>query len=212
MTPAEVYESYSSRNSSETQYMFVKGQLGYGKVRVRFTEGVYARFMVGFIASVIRFEIEQAAGKVDRSTNEVVSEMNLLEMTNINGVYSYVHIENARQLEVLKQLNADEKLLDETVKDENDRITGHVPTPRHRKPGPKKKAERAKEIAGDSKKKGKPGPKKGYKRGKMNMDGTERKRPGPLPGFKRGKFNKDGSLRKKPGPKPKESGNGIPTT
>jgi len=109
-------------------------------------------------------------------------------------------------------LNADEKLLDETVKDENDRITGHVPTPRHRKPGPKKKAERAKEIAGDSKKKGKPGPKKGYKRGKMNMDGTERKRPGPLPGFKRGKFNKDGSLRKKPGPKPKESGNGIPTT
>ena len=211
MTPAEVYESYASRNSSETQYMFVKSQLGYGKVRVRFTDGVYARFMVGFIASVIRFEIEQAARKVDRSTNEVVNEMNLLEMTNINGVYSYVHIENARQLEVLKQMNADETVLDETVKDENDRITGHVPTPRHRKPGPKKKAERSEKTADTSKIKGKPGPKKGYKRGKLNVDGTERKKPGPQPGFKRGKFNKDGSLRKKPGPKSKENGVSIPS-
>ncbi len=211
MTPAEVYESYASRNSSETQYMFVKSQLGYGKVRVRFTDGVYARFMVGFIASVIRFEIEQAARKVDRSTNEVVNEMNLLEMTNINGVYSYVHIENARQLEVLKQMNADETVLDKTVKDENDRITGHVPTPRHRKPGPKKKAERSEKTADTSKIKGKPGPKKGYKRGKLNVDGTERKKPGPQPGFKRGKFNKDGSLRKKPGPKSKENGVSIPS-
>ena len=204
MSPAEVYESYASRNSSETQYMFVKGQLGYGKVRVRFTSGVYARFMVGFIASVIRFEIEQAARKVDRTTNEVVNEMNLLEMTNMNGVYSYVHIENARQLEILNQLNSDEKVLDETVKDENDRITGHVPTPRHRKPGPKKNARKSGKADGRTKSKGKPGPKKGYKRSSLNVDGSERKRPGPKPGFKRGKFNKDGSIRKKPGPKPKE--------
>ena len=214
MSPAEVYESYASRNSSETQYMFVKGQLGYGKVRVRFTPGVYSRFMVGFIASVIRFEIEQAAKKVDRTTNEVVNEMNLLEMTNLNGVYSYVHIENARQLEVFKLLNADEKILDETVKDENDRITGHVPTPRHRKPGPKKKGDKPKKIADGSKtsEKGKPGPKKGYKRGTVNMNGAERKKPGPKPGFKRGKFNKDGSIRKKPGPKPKEQGSDAALT
>ncbi len=206
MTPAEVYESYASRNSSETQYMFVKGQLGYGKVRVRYTQGVYARFMVGFVASVVRFEIEQAAKKVERTTNEVVNEMNLLEMTNMNGVYSYIHIENARQLEVFKQLNSDMTVLDETVKDENDRITGHVPTPRHRKPGPKKKTndvrKSAKEVMLNGK--GKPGPKKGYKRSNKNADGTERKKPGPQSGFKRGKFNKDGSIRQKPGPKPKE--------
>ena len=206
MTPAEVYESYVSRNASETQYMFVKGQLGYGKVRVRYTPGVYARFMVGFVASIVRFEIEQAAIKVDRSTNEVVNEMNLLEMTNMNGVYSYIHIENARQLEIFKQLNSDKTVLDETVKDENDRITGHVPTPRHRKPGPKKKASKGDKAAKETMPngKGKPGPRKGYKRGTLNADGTERKKPGPQPGFKRGKFNKDGSIRKKPGPKPKE--------
>ena len=209
MTPAEVYESYVSRNSSETQYMFVKGQLGYGKVRVHLTPGVYARFMVGFVASVIRFEMEQAGKKVDRTTNEVVSEMNLLEMTNMNGVYSYIHIENARQLEVFKQLNADETVLDDAVKDENDRITGHVPTPRHRKPGPKKKNQsgQGKKAADGTKsqQKRKPGPAKGYKRGETNADGTPRKKPGPQPGFKRGKFNKDGSIRKKPGPKSKKT-------
>ena len=190
--------------------MFFKGQLGYGKVRIHFTPCVYARFMVGFIASVIRFEIEQAAIKIDRTTNEVVNEMNLLEMTNMNGVYSYIHIENARQTEVFKLLNADEKTLDDTVKDENNRITGHVPTPRHRKPGPKKKAGGSKKkTAGASKKgeKGKPGPKKGYKRDSRNMHGTEKKKPGPKPGFKRGKSNKDGSLRKKPGPKSQNSAN-----
>ena len=187
--------------------MFVKGQLGYGKVRVRYTPGVYARFMVGFVASVIRFEIEQAATKVGRTTNEVVNEMNLLEMTNLNGVYSYIHIENARQLEVLKQLNSDMTVLDDAVKDENDRITGHVPTPRHRKPGPKKKdAKKAEKVADENNTngKGKPGPKKGYKRSALNADGTERKKPGPKPGFKRGRFNKDGSVRQKPGQKPKE--------
>ena len=132
--------------------------------------------------------------------------MNLLEMTNLNGVYSYIHIENARQLEVLKQLNSDMTVLDDTVKDENNRITGHVPTPRHRKPGPKKKsANIAKKTTKESgtNKRGKPGPKKGYKRSALNVDGTERKKPGPQPGFKRGKFNKDGSIRQKPGPKPK---------
>ena len=162
--------------------------------------------MVGFVASIIRFEIEQAAIKVDRTTNEVVNEMNLLEMANMNGVYSYIHIENARQLEILKQLNSDLTILDESVKDENDRITGHVPTPRHRKHGPKKKANSTKSAMNGIKSngKGKPGPRLGYKRGTLNADGTERKKPGPQPGFKRGRFNKDGSIRQKPGPKPKE--------
>jgi len=98
-------------------------------------------------------------------------------------------------------------LLDDAVKDENDRITGHVPTPRHRKPGPKKKdAKKAKKAADENNTngRGKPGPKKGYKRSALNADGTERKKPGPKPGFKRGRFNKDGSVRQKPGPKPKE--------
>lgn len=196
MAPSEVNALYSARNVSETQYMFIKTQLGYGKVRVHYTQAVYSRFMTGFIASVIRYEIEQASRKFRRNATESINEMNLLEMTNINGTYAYVHIENHRQAQLLKNLNAGIDLLDVVVNDENNRISGIVPTPRHRKPGPKRnKTEKDREKA-------KPGPKKGYKRTEFKADGTPRKKPGPKPGTKRGEFNKDGSRRQKPGPKP----------
>ena len=195
MTPAEVNAYYSARNASETQYMFVKTQLGYGKVRVHFTQGVYSRFMVGFIASIIRFEVEKASQNPGRNATETINDMNLLEMINLNGTYAYVHIENYRQVSLLKRLGASEALLDETVEDENKRIAGIIPAPRHRKPGRKKKETQ-------NKKKGKPGPKPGFKRSEVKADGTPRKKPGPKPGTKRGKYNKDGSLRQKPGPKP----------
>ena len=195
MTPSQVNALYIARNESETQYMFIKTQLGYGKVRVHFTQGVYSRFMTGFIASVVRFEIEQAARKIKRNATEAVNEMNLLEMTNLNGAYTYVHIENGRQAQLLKNLNSGIELLDEVVTDENNRILGITPTPRHRKSGPKKEKEPK------NKKQSKPGPKKGFKRTEFKADGTPRKKPGPKPGTKKGEFNKDGSRRKKPGPK-----------
>lgn len=195
MTPAQVNALYAARNVSETQYMFIKTQLGYGKVRIHFTQGVHSRFLTGFIASVIRFEIERASSGLQRNATESINEMNLLEMTNLNGTYAYVHIENYRQVQLLKNLNSGVELLDEVVADENDRISGVIPTPRHRKPGPKKnKAVREKE-------KPKPGPKPGFKRTELKADGTPRQKPGPKPGMQRGEFNKDGSRRQKPGPK-----------
>ena len=49
-TPEEVHKLYSSRGTSETQYMQVKTQLGYGKMGVHYTKGVRSKFMVGFVA------------------------------------------------------------------------------------------------------------------------------------------------------------------
>ena len=138
MTPAQVNALYASRNVSETQYMFIKSQLGYGKVRVHFTQGVHSRFALGFIASVIRYEIEDASRKSGHATNDLINEMNLLEMTNINGTYAYVHTENRRQLQLLENLGANSDLLDGVVCDENNRLNGRTVVPRHRKPGPKK--------------------------------------------------------------------------
>ena len=199
MSPAQVNALYASRNASETQYMFIKSQLGYGKVRVHYTQGVQSRFAVGFIASVIRYEIEEGSKRIGRPTNDLINEMNLLEMTNINGTYAYVHTENRRQLQLLSNLGTGSSLIDGIVDDENNRLIGKTIIPRHRKPGPKKKAKTATKDKSTRKK---PGPKKGYRHGELNKDGTPRKKPGPKPGTKLGAYNKDGSKRKKPGPKP----------
>lgn len=204
MAASDVHWLYASRNASETQYMFVKTQLGYGKLRICNTQGAYAKFMVGFVASVIRYEIEQAAKELGRSATEMINEMNRLEAVNINGTYVYAHTENCRQIEFLKNLGSGIELLDEVTKDENDRISGRTPTARHRKTGPKKETARAKSPSAKDKatQKKKPGPKPGTIRTSVNKDGSERKKPGPKPGYKHGEFNKDGSPRQKPGPKP----------
>lgn len=204
MTPQKVHELYVSRSSSETQYRQVKTQLGYGKIRVHYTAGVRARFAVGFISTILRFEIEQAAKKLDRNANQMIQELEKIEAQKLNEVYTYSHTENDRQKAFFRFMKADpEELLSESVKFENDRLAGRVPTPRHRKPGPKKGSHRKRRDDSGNIIPRKSGVKPGTKRNDINQDGTSRKKPGVKPGTKRGLYNKDGSLRKKPGPKPK---------
>lgn len=207
MSPSEIHKLYSSRNASETQYRTMKTQLGYGTVRVQCTAGVQARFLVGFVASVIRHEIEKAAKKAGRSANQMIQEVDKLEAQRLNGVYTYTHTETDRLKAFLKDIGAGDaqKLIDESIAFENDRLAGRAPTLRHRKPGVAKGSRRKKYDEEGNEIRKKPGVAKGTRRNDTNQDGTERKKPGVKPGTKRGLYNKDGSLRKKPGPKPSES-------
>lgn len=201
-TSEEIHKLYSSRGTSETQYMQIKTQLGYGKMGVHYTKGVRAKFMVGFVASIIRHEIECAAknSPAHLTVNEAVAEMNKLEMERLNRTYAYTHTENYKQIGVLKQLGATVELLDGVVKDENNRNAGITPTPRHKKSGPKSTQKKATSKTNTST--AKRGVKAGTKRTAVNKDGSPRKKPGVPVGTKRGEFNKDGSPRKKSGPKP----------
>ncbi len=127
-----------------------------------------------------------------------------MEAQKLNVAYTYTHTETDRLKSFLKYLGADDvqKLIDESVSFENDRIAGRVPSPRHRKPGVAK-GSRRKRYGEDGKVvHQKPGVARGTKRNATNLDGTAKKKPGVRQGTKRGVYNKDGSLRKKPGPKP----------
>ena len=215
MTPQEVHRLYQARNSSETEYMIVKTQLGYGKIRIHATRGVQSKFLIGFIASCIRYELQKAAEYVNRTTNDVIQEVNMLSMTKVND--SYVPIQGivGRQSTILEKLGSSIDILAQIAKDENDRLAGRHPAPRHRKTEPEKSSTSkkasttstktptpAKTSVDDSNPK-KPGVKRGTKRSDTNKDGSPRKKPGIPKGTKRSEFNKDGNPRKKPGPKPK---------
>lgn len=202
MSPEEVHKLYSCRDVSETQYMQTKTQLGYGVIRVHYTQGVRARFSVGFIASVIRHEIEAGSKALDRSVNQMVQELEKIEAQKINDIYTYTHTETIRQKNFFKELGADLKtLVDESVKFENDRLAGRIPLPRRRKTGPRKGSHQKKYDDQGNLIPRKSGVKPGTKRADVNKDGSPRKKPGVKPGTKRGDYNKDGSPRKKPGPK-----------
>ncbi len=203
MTPTEIHHKYVARNASEKQFMFVKAQLGYGTARIYYTNGVYSKFLVGFVAAVLRYEIESASLALDRSTTQMIREVDLLEMQKINDFYTYTHTEKNIVSDLFSSLGADAlALLNESVKIENDRLAGKAPVLRHRKPGPKKGSHHKNYDADGNVIRMKPGVKPGTKRSNVNKDGTPRKKPGVQTGSTRSKYNKDGSLRKKPGPKP----------
>lgn len=202
MPPEEVHRRYASRSASETQYRFIKTQLGYGTLRVQNTQAVYAKFFTAFIASIIRFEIEQASKALGQSATRMIEEACRLEMIRLDNSYTYTHAEKARVTDLFSKLGVDgSELLDETVKAENDRMAGRTPALRHRKPGPKRGSHHKQYDSEGNVIRRKSGVKPGTKRPEVNQDGSVRKKPGVAPGTKRGIYNKDGSLRKKPGPK-----------
>ena len=213
LKPEKVHHLYQCRDCSETDYMIFKTHLGFGKVRVRATKSVQSKFAIGFIASCIRYELENAAKKVHRSTPEVIQEVSHLYMSKIGE--SYVPIQGVVGIQeiIFNALDNSVSILSDIAKDENDRLAGRKPTPRHRKPSPNQKKIATDSTSSDTKKKKpekngkkvahkkKPGVKPGTKRSETNKDGTIRKKPGVPKGTKRGLLNKDGSPRKKPGPK-----------
>lgn len=204
MTPQQVHALYVSRSTSETQYRLIKTQLGYGAIRVQYTAGVRARFAVGFVASILRYEVEKASKDLGRNADQMVQELEKIEAQKLNDVYTYTHVESERLKAFFKALQANAcTLIDESVKYENDRLAGRAPTLRKRKPGPKKGSHHKQYDEQGNIVPRKSGVKPGTKRRDTNADGTPRKKPGVKPGTKRGMYNKDGSPRKKPGPKPK---------
>lgn len=180
-SPSQINRRYVCRNSSETQYMFLKTQLGYGTMRVHYTQGLIAKFTVAFVASIIRYQLEQIAVKLGRSTNKIINELNLVNIWSLDNLYRYDRNLNILQHSIFKELGAENAytVLDDAVKTANNRILGKTPAPKHRKPG--RKVDKS-GIIEKKKTRLKPGPKKGYKRGDLNKDGSVRQKPGPKMG------------------------------
>ena len=139
LAPSEIDKLYSSRSSSEIQYKIFKTELEYDTTRIHFTSSLYSKFAVGFISSIIRYQMQLHARSIDQSTTNMIREMNMLSEIKINDVYTFSHIENKRQLSFLEFFGCSETLIDKCVKEDNDRIAGRRPTPGYRKPGPKPK-------------------------------------------------------------------------
>ena len=187
----------------ELQFRTMKTQLGYGTVRVQSTPAVRAKFLTGFIASVIRHELEAAARDTGKSTDQMIHEADKLVMQKLNDSYIYTHTESERLKGFIENLGVKNvmELIDESVTFENSRLAGRTVTPRKRKTGMAKGSHRKQVDENGQVIHKKPGVKTGTVRSVVNKDGTPRKKPGVPAGTKRSKYHKDGSLGKKPGPK-----------
>lgn len=203
LSPREVYSHYSHRDISETTYMIFKGQEGFGEVRVHSGKGIQAKFLVGFVTSIIRFYFEQGCSELDVPTNEMFRKLNLIKMKKSSDVYFYSDETDHLVKDFLKKISVKQGWSETYIKAENGKLHANQAPKAPRKPGPKPGSHHRQFDEQGNEVKRKPGPKPGsHHKQKYNKDGSERKKPGPKPGSHRGEFNQDGSKRQKPGPKP----------
>lgn len=93
---------YNLRDSSETQYMFSKSQLGFDVTRTHSTESIESKFLVCFVSSILRSKIQQACKEMHVPTNQMFLEMDRMSLFLTEGnIYISVHDESRRQKELL---------------------------------------------------------------------------------------------------------------
>ena len=113
MTAEDLNRHYNLRDASEKQYALVKTQIGDHVSRTHFDRGLYSKMAAGFIASIIRHQLMQAAQKLDINTNSLVRELNLLEIHHLSGdTYVYSRTASEKQRNILQAFDLSERTLE----------------------------------------------------------------------------------------------------
>ena len=76
--PEQANRLYRMRDTSETQFSILKTQEGGHTTRVHKTEGIYSKFALLFLSSIIRFEIEQSCEILGLDTNPTIKELDTI--------------------------------------------------------------------------------------------------------------------------------------
>ena len=101
ITPNQANRLYQMRDTSETQFSILKSQEGGHATRVHKTEGIYSKYAVLFISSIIRFEIEASCKQLDLDTNPFICDLDLIAL-----IYTAED-----KYEAVRNLTADQKAL-----------------------------------------------------------------------------------------------------
>ena len=89
------------RDTSETQFSILKSQEGGSASRVHKTEGIYSKFALSFLSSIIRFEIEVSCKKLNLDTNPTIQNLDRITL-----LYTA-----ANKYEATRNLTTEQKIL-----------------------------------------------------------------------------------------------------
>lgn len=165
---------YHLRDSSETQYMIMKSQMGYDTMRVHSRESIQSKFAVCFMAAIIRNAFMLACKSLGYDTNRMLREIDRIALVLLtDGLYSAVNNQSTRQCELLHALGIESSYFKFFADDVNRRIVNPINSQVRRLPNDP--------AAGEKKKRGRP-PKK-----RVDEDSDKPKRG---PGRPKGSKNK----------------------
>lgn len=152
ITPNLANRLYRMRDTSETQYSIMKSQEGGHVTRVHRTEGIYSKFALLFISSIIRFEIEASCKFLDLDTNPVIQDLDRIALLyTAEDKYEAVRNLTAEQKALFKLYNVEQDEFEHMSRDFNARNNAASKNPERRLPDRK-----APLIITNSHKKGRP--------------------------------------------------------
>lgn len=122
ITVNEAHILYSMRDVSETQFSILKSQEGADTTRVHDTNGIYGKFAVAFIASIIRFEIQSACKQLDLDTSPMIQCMDRIVLLHTaQGKYESVRNLTVGQRALLNNFGIDQDDIERLARQYNRR-------------------------------------------------------------------------------------------
>ena len=203
ITPGRADELYGMRDTSETQFCILKSQEGGNATRTHKSEGIYSKFAVMFVASIIRFEMEKACRKHDLDTNPLIQGLeHVCLLYSAEGKYEAVRNLSVEQKKFYSEFNIDQDDLERIAREFNKRNNKDSRNPDRRLPDNKKPL-----IQNNSHKRGRPsaGPDKESQDSSETVQVKEKSKGGRPKGKKDSKPRKPRSDKGKP--RGKQSGN-----
>lgn len=210
-TAKETFEIYKTRDPSEKQYATMKSHLGADATNVHSDESIQSKFLVWFIASIIRYEIETIAKRLKVATNVLIEKLDqcTLEMQR-NGFYTYINDISDTCKEFFAELGMEKAHFQYLAYELNGRMNnpifsdertlpenGEIPK---KKPGPKAKPEKPedpnKPKRGRGRQKGSKNKSTLAREAREAREAKKREEAGLPPIPKRGRGRPKGSLNK----------------
>lgn len=203
LTLSEIQNIQTRQSRMESYLKTMKIQLGYGQYPVILNSTVNALFLIGFLRSIIGYELEQAVSLCHTDLKAILEEIHDLQIHKHHDNYVYAHNQSDELQTFFESLGIRDmqSLVYLSVAFENHRLVGLHSSNPDQKINPATLTD----IASPAPRRR--GVKPGTIRGPYNKNGAARKKPGVPVGTKRGLYNKDGSLRKKPGRKSRQHEN-----
>ena len=134
-TPEEVDQIYQLRQASEKQYSTFKSQLGFDVLRVHTESSWESKFAVGFIAGLLRNELQKVCAGMDIDVSTALRELSFIMMTRMkDDRYLYIHMMTIRAQAILQQLGLIEDDMALIAEEENRRLDGEKHSPIHTLP------------------------------------------------------------------------------
>ena len=135
ITPDQANRLYRMRDTSETQFCILKTQEGGHTSRVHKTEGIYSKFAVLFLASIIRFEIEESCKQLGFDTNPFIQNLDRIALLyTAEDKYEAVRNLTSEQKGLFKLFGIEQDDFERLSRDFNNRNNTLTKNPERRLP------------------------------------------------------------------------------